>query len=385
MLKTASSLVRPRRRWDSFFARSRTFCPSPPTSNLVRPYSTSTTTSSINSTANNGTTVEGGKNEFLLARFASAIPLIATSTSSSDGKRTVNGSASPPSVTPTWKAPAERFFAMWPKLSACHERYMAFIKKVNPKDLTQAHVFMNDAAAAELVEYYLALALLLDREAVEKVATDSDALLKLAEKVAREQVEPVMKEAQELALEYDEEAHRALEDLTIWREIDDALFWHNSFQRFSAEKYSEFTSAVLGKTASQLEKVLQSQGKPPAHLKDSNSEDDLLLKLVPSARVLVGLDADPNAPSTTSAGKEETSASWMFTPDERALATEVYSQWLNAAGMPVRGTIRNCLLDHSLLHGVPRAWEGISPNMKHREAFTEKKRKNVSEHSFDEK
>ena len=113
--------------------------------------------------------------EQVLARFAAVIPLV--------GKKS--------GVAPAWELPARRFFELWPKLRACSPKYREFVKSCDPKDLKNAHVFMNDAASRELVEYYLCCALLLRPNEVETIATNGDELLKLAEKVAREDVEPV--------------------------------------------------------------------------------------------------------------------------------------------------------------------------------------------------
>lgn len=46
-------------------------------------------------------------------------------------------------------------------------------------------------------------------------------------------MEPVLEEAINLAFEYDEEEHRKLEDVAIYREVapkDPGVFWHHSFE-----------------------------------------------------------------------------------------------------------------------------------------------------------
>eukprot|EP00392_Amoebophrya_sp_AT5.2_P004342 g4350.t1 len=203
---------------------------------------------------------------------------------------------------------------------------------------------MNDAASRELVEYYLCCALLLRPNEVETIATNGDELLKLAEKVAREDVEPVTQAAQALALEYDEAVHRKLEDQTVWMEIDKELFWHHSFRSLATNATVQSSAA----TPIPPEENIANEDQQPSNVTCLPSPEEIAEELSEEAR---------------------------------GHAVDTYATWLGGAGMPIRGDIRNCLLDHALLHGVPRAWEGVKQQFKHADDFA-KKRSKVTEHSF---
>ena len=54
-------------------------------------------------------------------------------------------------------------------------------------------------------------------------------MLKLAQKVADEDFEPFVDNARELVSDYNSKLHKALEDTSIWYEVDDGLFWQANF------------------------------------------------------------------------------------------------------------------------------------------------------------
>lgn len=160
--------------------------------------------------------------------------------------------------TPRWQVPAERFFKIWPKISVCSPKYADWLKQCSPEDLRQPHIFMNDSARAQLIEYYLCCALVLSPDSVEAAGENAEQLLKLAEDCAKNDVEPILEGAHKLALEYNSDAHQKLEKLTVWREVDDALFWHHSFKELVGPKYLDFVRAALpGVVSSGVARVLR--------------------------------------------------------------------------------------------------------------------------------
>merc|ERR1712242_197380 len=118
----------------------------------------------------------------------------------------------------------------WERMAVCMPKYAEFFKKTNRKDLKRAHVFMNEAAQAKLGEFYLCCALRFREADVEAAGQDSARLLELAREVATEEVEPFFQACREFVADYDEGLHRRLNDTTVWREVDDGLFWHHSFK-----------------------------------------------------------------------------------------------------------------------------------------------------------
>ncbi|CAD7942821.1 unnamed protein product [Amoebophrya sp. A120] len=343
--------------------------------------------------------------EAVLGRFATAVPLL--------GKKVA--------AAPAWQRPAASFFEIWPKLRTCIPKYQEFVKSCDAKDLKDAHVFMNEGASKELVEYYLCCALMLQREAVEKAASDSQALLALAEKVAREHVEPVIQDAQRLALEYREDVHRNLEELTVWREVDESLYWHHSLKTLLPQQYDDYCkattqglAATLAERQGQLLRAHHKQDqqvttetrsssgtvapgeevegdRAPAcgpagggafRTVDEKASHGMKIKACSSSAEIRGTDEE-EAGALALPTAEQVASELEASSEARALALALYTGWIDLAGMPVRGAIRNCLVDHSLLHGVPRAWDGagLVPQMKHAGEFS-RNRKRVREHDF---
>jgi hypothetical protein len=82
------------------------------------------------------------------------------------------------------------------------------VGECQPGDLKNPHVFMNEAASSTLTEYYLCCALTLYPEKVTPIEKDNEKLLQLAEEVAKNDVEPFLRNATEFSMKYDEEVHR---------------------------------------------------------------------------------------------------------------------------------------------------------------------------------
>jgi len=199
---------------------------------------------------------------------------------------------------------------------------MEWMKECNPKDLKKPHLFMNDAAGGKLVEYYLCCALLLRPQEVDAIGADNEKLLKLAEAVATNDVEPVLDGARELALAYDENVHRKIEELTVWHEVDVDLFWHHSFLQVATEPYGEYEELVQQTIA---------DWDLPTQIPDENASVEKVESFIRE-----------------------------HCPEEvPQLAENVFSSWLDKSGMPVRGTVRNVLLDFGLIYGVDKAWDGV--------------------------
>ncbi|CAJ1328975.1 unnamed protein product [Effrenium voratum] len=146
---------------------------------------------------------------------------------------------------PSWTAKAQSLLGTWEKLHVCMPRYTNFLAKCNRKDLKRPHVFMNENAQAALAEFYLCCSLRLREEAVEAIGQDSSKLLALAREVAEEDVEPFFQDCREFVVSYDEALHRRLDDTTVWREVEDGLFWHHSFEVAAPEAYRDLRQEAL--------------------------------------------------------------------------------------------------------------------------------------------
>lgn len=237
-----------------------------------------------------------------------------------------------PQVEPKWKKPAEKFFETFPKLAVAMPKYQAFLSKTEMSDLKQLHVFMNDKASIELIEYYLACGLILRRADVEAVETDSDKLLQLAREIAEKDVEPFFDEARALALDYVEDQHRKLEDMTVWLEFSDELFWHHSFKEFAGPKYEEYCDTFADEDFADGSGTEQGKmiGEYASALKSKDK---------------VGID-------------QALLAFFNENQQRKELSQEIYTQWLDVAGHTVRGKVRNVLINFNLLLGYDKAWEG---------------------------
>eukprot|EP00927_Polykrikos_kofoidii_P079249 TRINITY_DN76031_c0_g1_i1.p1 TRINITY_DN76031_c0_g1~~TRINITY_DN76031_c0_g1_i1.p1 ORF type:complete len:297 (+),score=56.40 TRINITY_DN76031_c0_g1_i1:76-891(+) len=213
-------------------------------------------------------------------------------------------------LTPSWVSRAQSLMQTWEKVAMCMPKYAEFLKKTSRKDIKRAHVFMNDDAQARLGEFYLCCALRLRQEEVEAAGEDSARLLALAEKVANEDVEPFFQNCREFVASYDAALHKRLDETTIWREVEDSLFWHHSFMASVPGSYERFQAAAL----------------PP---RDS----------WPAADDASGVDA---ILQVCAKACEEGGAA-------RSLAEETYQGFLDASVAPVQATFRGALIEHGII------------------------------------
>ncbi|CAE7224562.1 unnamed protein product, partial [Symbiodinium necroappetens] len=93
--------------------------------------------------------------------------------------------------------------------------------------------------------FYLCCALRLREKQVEEAGQDSEKLLALASEVAQQDVEPFFQECRDFVSSYNEALHRRLDDTTVWREVEDGLFWHHSFEVVADEAYAALRREAL--------------------------------------------------------------------------------------------------------------------------------------------
>jgi len=222
-------------------------------------------------------------------------------------------------LVPSWRLRAEKLLCTWERLGFCLPKYREFLQKVNRKDIKRIHVFMNEDAQARLGEFYLCCALRLRPDDVDAAGQDAQRLLSLARKVADEDVEPFFQQCREFVANYDENLHRRLDDTTIWREVDDGLFWHHSFHAAAPHAYDAFRAVALPPDANW-----------PPH--DGSAESEKAIK--------TALDAC--AHSVGEGGPA------------RGLAEDVYQRFLEASVAPVQAGLRAALIDHSIVWGEVR-------------------------------
>jgi len=182
----------------------------------------------------------------------------------------------------------------------------------------QAGRVANDEVVVALGKFYLHVALQLRPEAVEEASSDNAALLKVAQSCAEEEFEPFLASARELVSDYDPAMHKALEETSIWYEVDDDLFWHANFDVVAPSALLHFLTAV-GHGSGQG----HVQGK--AHTSPERMARELEL-------VREGLSNNDPA----------------FEPARRA-AQVVYDKWLEASSMPVKADIKKILCEHGLM------------------------------------
>lgn len=232
-------------------------------------------------------------------------------------------------LAPSWTPRAQEIMSKWERLHVCMPKYADFLKKTNRKDLKKPHIFMNDAAQARLAEFYLCCALRLRPDDVDAAGQDAPRLLELARTVATEEVEPFFQSCREFVSGYDQALHKRLDDTTVWREVDDGLFWHHSFEVAAPDAYAAYRAAALPPEA-----------EWPQH--DDSSGVEAVIKACSEA-VAEGGGARP-------------------------LAEDVYRAFLEASVTPVQASIRTALIDHGIIAGEVKyrqggdAPEGGEPN-----------------------
>jgi len=219
-------------------------------------------------------------------------------------------------ITPSWRLHTEGLLENWGKLGMCMPRYLEFREKLSRKDIKRAHIFMNEAAQAKLGEFYLCCALHLRPEAIESAGMDSEKLMQVANACATEDVEPFFEACRDFVKGYDEGLHKLLDQTTVWREVDDSLFWHHSFELTAPHKYADYRERLLPPEASWPDK-----------------EDAAGIEAV-----LTRGEAELAQESSTA----------------RAAADDTYELFLEACKTPVQANIRTALIDHGVIMGEVR-------------------------------
>eukprot|EP00932_Pfiesteria_piscicida_P009731 SRR837773.20508.p2 GENE.SRR837773.20508~~SRR837773.20508.p2 ORF type:complete len:195 (-),score=80.25 SRR837773.20508:25-585(-) len=170
---------------------------------------------------------------------------------------------------------------------------------------------MNEQAQAKLAEFYLCCALRMRAQEVDAAGQDAQKLMALANDVATKDVEPFFEECRKFVADYDWELHQSLDNTTVWREVEDGLFWHHSFEVAAPSQYRALREKLLPPEASWPER------------EDLPAIQALLERCSPA------LDGG----------------------DARALAEDVYQRFLEASASPVKAAIRAALIDHGIIAG----------------------------------
>jgi len=237
----------------------------------------------------------------------------------------------------SWVKSSESFFETWKKLSPCMPKYAEFIALHKAEGLNLGNGFQHDLKLARQVQegkvasreagtaglvalgkFYLHVALQLRPQEVEEAGSDDTALLKLAQKCAEEDFEPFVDNARELVSDYDPLLHKALEETSPWYEVDDGLFWQANFDVAAPAAFLHFLTAVGHGSG-------QGYVAGKAHVSPDQIPRQIEL-------VQEGLHSNDQA----------------FEPARRA-AEVVYTKWLEASSMPVKGDIKKILSEHGLI------------------------------------
>jgi len=237
----------------------------------------------------------------------------------------------------SWVQSSESFFETWKKLSPCMPKYAEFIALHKAEGLTSGKGFQHDlklarqsqdgkvasreageAGLVALGKFYLHVALQLRPQEVEEAGSDATALMKLAQKCAEEDFEPFVENARELVSDYDASLHKALEETSPWYEVDDGLFWQANFDVAAPAAFLHFLTAVG-----------HGSGQGRVEGKTHVSPDQMARQV---ELVREGLHSNDQA----------------FEP-ARIAAEMVYTKWLEASSMPVKGDIKKILSEHGLI------------------------------------
>jgi len=237
----------------------------------------------------------------------------------------------------SWVKSSETFFDTWKKLSPCMPKYLEFIALHKAEGLNLGNGFQHDLKLARQVQegkvasreagtaglvalgkFYLHVALQLRPQEVEEAGSDDAALLKLAQKCAEEDFEPFVDNARELVSDYDPLLHKALEETSPWYEVDDGLFWQANFDVAAPAAFLHFLTAVGHGSG-------QGYVAGKAHVSPDQMARQIEL-------VQEGLHSNDQT----------------FEPARRA-AEVVYTKWLEASSMPVKGDIKKILSEHGLI------------------------------------
>merc|ERR1712187_418707 len=94
----------------------------------------------------------------------------------------------------------------------------------------------------------------------------------------------------------------------IWREVDDALFWHHSFEVAAPKAYADYCSAAL----------------PPRAAWPAPEDAEAIKTLIEDRATLTVAEGGAARP----------------------LAEDVYRRFLEVSVTPIQGSIRTALIDH---------------------------------------
>merc|ERR1712216_721924 len=100
---------------------------------------------------------------------------------------------------------------------------------------------------------------------------------------------------------------------TVWRDVNDKLFWHHSFEAAAAEQYLAFQASVL-----------------PPESQWPDKEEEVAALLADCAKRIAVDGGDAPA---------------------RKSAEAVYQGFLEACAAPVQATIRTALIDQAIIAG----------------------------------
>jgi len=215
-------------------------------------------------------------------------------------------------ISPAWAPGAQELFSKWGTIAPCMPKYLEFLKKTNRKDIKKIQVFMNESAQAKLGEFYLCCAFRLRQEEVEAAGSDAQKLLAIAGRVANEEVEPFFEACRKFVEDYDEALHKELDNTTVWREVEDSLFWHHSFVVSSPKEYVDYQRSVL---------------PPEAEWPDGEDTAGLEAVLTDCSKAVA--EGGPGRP----------------------LAEDVYRRFLDASATPLKASLRTALIDHGVVWG----------------------------------
>lgn len=245
-----------------------------------------------------------------------------------------SANANKPASSTNWVKSSESFFSTWKKIAPCMPTYAKFIQLHKDQGLDVGNGFLEDSKLARnalagrvhtqesvlvaLGKFYLHVAMQLRPEEVEAAGSDSESLLKIAQKCAEEDLEPFIENARQLVSDYDQKLHKDLEETSPWYEVDEGLFWQANFDVAAPAAFQHFLTAV-GHGSGQG----YVDGKAHAFPKDVARHTEL---------VQTGLSSSDPA----------------FEPARRA-AEVVYEKWLEASSMPVKASIKQLLSEHGLI------------------------------------
>ena len=197
--------------------------------------------------------------------------------------------------SPLWVDEAKSIITTLGKLRPCLEKHREFFyERLNYKDLSKPHIFLNEEAEKTLCEFYLCCAVSLNATAVDGCDGDSKCLLDVANTTAVDMFEPFLSATRRFIDDYDVLLDGKLQNSGHLATTNLGLFWHHNFLAADSVNYSKIMD-----TLSLIE------------------------------------DAKPEIPQ-----------------DILSRMQTVYDRWLAASSMPVKAQIRSILVHSGLLLGA---------------------------------